>query len=160
LSVQVQPQLQQPQQQQHFPLQVPTAGAPPAAAQAKPSDVLNCLHVTEAFRRLTQLLPLNPTALHPTERARAAALIEFLCAQALALAQTLELDPRAIAHVAAAVAKLGHKDEALAAELQTAALLQVEAFSAQHVAMLLGALVSMRARWVHQGDMRIACCRM
>jgi hypothetical protein len=48
--------------------------------------------------------------------------------------------------VAAAVAKLGHKDEALAAELQTAALLQVEAFGAQHVAMLLGALVSMRAR--------------
>jgi hypothetical protein len=147
LSVQVQPQLQlQQPQPQPILLQVPADGAAAAVPQPKPSDVLNYLHVTEAFRRLTQLLPSNPTTLHPTERARAAALIEFLSAQALALAQTLELDPRGIAHVAAAVTKLGHKDEALAAELQTAALLQVEAFSAQHVAMLLGALVSMRAR--------------
>jgi hypothetical protein len=48
--------------------------------------------------------------------------------------------------VAAAVAKLRHRDEVLAEELQLAALLQVDGFSAQHVAMLLGALVGMGAR--------------
>ncbi|KAF6254516.1 hypothetical protein COO60DRAFT_314958 [Scenedesmus sp. NREL 46B-D3] len=142
LSVQVQPQ----QQQRQVLLQTTSPTAAATTSQPKPSDALNHLHVTEAFRRLTHLLPANPTALHPTERARAAALISFLCAQALALAHTLELDPRGIAHVAAAVAKLGHRDEALTAELQLAALLQVDGFVAQHVAMLLGALVGMRAR--------------
>jgi hypothetical protein len=154
LSVEVRPQQQQQQQQQQQNQQVfqpgttplPTPAAAAVNTSQKPSDVLNHLHVTEALRRLPLLLPSTPTALKPAERARAAALIEFLCAQALALAQTLELDPRGIAHVATAVAKLQHRDAVLLEELQVAALLQVDGFAAQHVAMLLGALVGMGAR--------------
>ena len=64
--------------------QLPSRSAAAAAAfgdqgpVAKPSDLLNYLHVTEAIRRLPLLLPRNPGQLAAADRSRAAALVELL----------------------------------------------------------------------------------
>eukprot|EP00775_Hariotina_reticulata_P012423 gene12423-12559_t len=88
----------------------------------------------------------NPQQLDPVDRARAAALVDLVFQLALLLAQQQQLDPRAIAHIASGLAKLGHKDHQLVEELQLCVLLQMEQFSPQHVAILLGALVSLDPR--------------
>jgi hypothetical protein len=60
----------------------------------------NHLHVTEAVRKLVQLLPSRPQQLDPADRGKAAALVSLVFQLALQLAQQQQLDPRAIAHIA------------------------------------------------------------
>ena len=70
--------------------------------------------------------------------------MDTACTACFAQIYNLEMDARGLAHVAAALAKLGHKDTTLISELQEAAIMLITTFESQHVAMLLSALVGLR----------------
>jgi hypothetical protein len=140
------------------PLEPQPQPQPPAAAQRaqqlrlpdqqQQQQVLNALHISEAFQRLAVLLPHRPQALAAQDRARVTALLAHLCALAARLCESCDMDARGCAQLALNLSKLGQRDSQLIAALQDAVLGQVGAFSARQTAVLLVGLAKLDARCV------------
>jgi hypothetical protein len=126
--------------QQHRQQQAPDNPQPSQQQQQLP---LSALHVTEAFRKLPDLLTKHRISLQPPDRQRVSDLISYLSAAALQHAQDLTLDARGVAHVLLGLSKLGHRDGLLFEELQLALLLNIQGLSSRHAAMVLMAFAGL-----------------